>query len=238
MRRPGSSEKRRHFVYGIVACAAPLAFVFACGFPDVTFLSTASTGASAEDGEDGGCGCAHEEDGGARPEEMDAAEPNRIDAAFQPAFDVVARPDGAARIADASVCAERTPCDCDGDGFAAVSCPYDPSSIAFDGGTLKKGDCDDLDPMRFPGQTFVSETLGPGADGDWDCSGFVQEYPGELECGGNWFDRCDWHKDARGFLNDPPCGEAADLHVCAPQEDPYAPCQAVFSGYQITRACR
>ncbi len=56
-------------------------------------------------------------------------------------------------------------CDCDGDGFEAVACGAK--------------DCDDHDPLVYPGEPvyYAMPASNPAVGFDWDCSGTIERDP-------------------------------------------------------------
>ncbi len=142
--------------------------------------------------------------------------------------DASKRTDATVRVEDMSACATRTPCDCDGDGFADVAC-------GADAGTLKPGDCDDLDPLRFPGQGFVMDPPPPGHDGDWNCDGIEEVLPAMPPACTRPPNVC--LVGERGFSGRGRCGEVEDLRECG--HDPLQPsgCGPLLVG-QARRPCR
>ncbi|MBX3207806.1 MAG: hypothetical protein KF764_22355 [Labilithrix sp.] len=196
--------------------AAPLVIVgVACSFPEVTFGSG--------DGAEGGAEAAPDDAQG------DAA---TDDVSF--VADAVAREDGRGAIMDASVCEARPKCDCDDDGFAAVDCDVDAAGLTSSkGAPLKLGDCDDLDPLRFPGQDYVSEVPEPGKDGDWNCNDVVERFPpAKVTCAGNGLGGC---RGNPGFLIEPVCGTAEDVYACEAQG--IGACRSIPKG-KATQLCK
>lgn len=108
----------------------------------------------------------------------------------------------AARIEEGGTCPGANPCDCDNDG-------YQSQTDACAG-----NDCDDLDPLRHPNQTYVAEPPDQGKDGDWDCKNPIEkQYVVKLNCAALLGLGC---KPAQGYVNDPPCGSVADYYECRP----------------------
>ncbi len=146
-------------------------------------------------------------------------------------LDGVTRTDASQPVADVSSCSSHTPCDCDEDGFAALDCTVDAGSIVTPRGTpLQPGDCDDLDPLRFPGQRFVAEPPPPGQDGDWNCNQVVEFFavkPPTCEALGP--DDC-FAPPHFIKASSASCGELDELWACTPT--PAAPngCAAVVVG--------
>src|SRR5688572_8249498 len=79
---------------------------------------------------------------------------------------------------DASNCKDKPTCDCDEDGYKDKNCD---AGAAVDA-NLEEGDCDDLDPLRHPGQGPVKDVPPDGKDGDWDCDGVVTTIPNTINC--------------------------------------------------------
>jgi hypothetical protein len=131
------------------------------------------------------------------------------------ALDASARTDATRRVDEPGTCSSHTPCDCDEDGFAALDCTIDAGSLLTPAGVpLQPGDCDDLDPLRFPGQAFVSEPPPAGQNGDWNCDGEVDVYRTEpVNCSGRGPDGCS--KDVFFRRADPStCGQLNQLYGC------------------------
>ncbi len=136
---------------------------------------------------------------------------------------------------DPATCKDKVPCDCDDDGFAALDCPKDPSTITGSNGPLKPGDCDDLDPRRFPGQTFRDEYLDDMADGDWDCNGVVETSVPTIDCGGTGVTGC---TGGQGFAGARPCGMKWHISECRSLPDAQAPCWPAPIGINATQTCK
>lgn len=127
--------------------------------------------------------------------------------------DAVRRTD-ASGLVDQATCGSRTPCDCDDDGFASVSCPVDAGSLLSSRGTpLRPGDCDDLDPLRFPGQSYVAEAPPPGRNGDWNCDG-AEEHWRTVEMRACRVADGTCLVGQRGFLGVYACGTVGELFEC------------------------
>ncbi len=106
----------------------------------------------------------------------------------------------AAKIEEGGTCPGANPCDCDNDGYQSQA------------GTCGGDDCDDLDPLRHPNQTYVAEPPEPGADGNWDCKDPIEkQYVTNLKCATLLGLGC---PSAQGYLGDPPCGTVADYYEC------------------------
>jgi hypothetical protein len=220
------NTKRRLLGVRAVLSSA-LVVIAACGFPDVMFDTQRDTNASL-----GG-----EADDGGSTEDVDAWSLKPVSPYVE---DPYARRDGGDAVLDASVCAERAPCDCDDDGFADVACPVDPSTILSSRGQpLEPGDCDDLDPLRFPGQGFVGVPPIPGKSADWNCDGVEEHaHPTPIFCPGTPATGC---SDDEGFSGFVACGAVSKLLRCglAPIPDPETrPCAPRWSGDWVVEACR
>lgn len=136
----------------------------------------------------------------AAAEELDAASMN-LDA---PGDEVEAavRTDGGEVLAPDESCRGTNPCDCDNDGYEGV------------GEGCSGEDCDDRDPLRFPGQTFVAVKPEDGKDGNWDCSDPIEkQYATNLSCGLLGLLLCT--SGTQGFTSDPPCGTEAPFYQCS-----------------------
>lgn len=108
----------------------------------------------------------------------------------------------AAKIEEGGTCPGANPCDCDNDGYQSQT------------DTCAGDDCDDLDPLRHPNQTYVAEPPDEGKDGNWDCKAPVEkQYVVKLNCAALLGLGC---TAAQGYLNDPPCGSVADYYECRP----------------------
>lgn len=235
-----STLKRRYVVTMAVAVVTPVALSAACAFPSVTFVTEEAGLGTVSDEASVRCSCEEGTGDAASPPPVstdgavDARAPHPDDAGFAPQ----GRPDGGARIADASVCAERTPCDCDEDGFARIDCPVDPSTITSSHGEpLKPGDCDDLDPLRFPGQGFLAFEPSPTETGDWNCDGIVE--PDHLpvgSCKGTGVTGC-IGGDA-GVMGGQ-CGDQTPWVQCRPDPTNGSfPCFWQPTGEEVTIRCR
>ncbi len=204
-----------HRLLGVVAIlGAGAGLALACAFPDITYeppsVEKESPQKSPHDAEPP-CAC----DGGPPGPGPDAGPNPRVDPAS---------------------CKDRVPCDCDDDGFAALDCPKDPSTITGSKGPLKPGDCDDLDPRRFPGQTFRDDYVKDMADGDWDCNGVVETSVPTIVCGGTGATGC---TGGQGFDNTYECGAKRPISECRPRADAQAPCTAVQAGaVYATQTCK
>ncbi|MBX3263400.1 MAG: hypothetical protein KIS78_13070 [Labilithrix sp.] len=204
----------RRRVLAAAMFAAPLVIVgVACSFPEVTFGPGA--------------------DGGSSP----AADSSEVDASTSDVSfvtDAVTREDGTAAIADASVCETRPKCDCDDDGYADEACDVDASSLlSSKGEPLKPGDCDDLDPLRHPGQGFVDEVPAEGKDGDWNCDDEVERFPlAKVTCSGNGLTGC---VGSPGYLVEPVCGTANDVYAC--EASGLGRCNSIPKG-RATQLCK
>lgn len=173
----------------LVVMSAPLALAaYACSFPDVTFgpapgeVEGGSQEVSAHDG--GGITDVFAIDGN---ENVDPSGKDK---------DAATRGD-AKRIPEGGCGAD--PCNCDDD-------PVDNTGCQPQG-----GDCDDFDPLVYPGQGFVAEPDPPRA-GDWDCDNVVtKQYAVNVNCGGVSLGSCE---AIEGFRGDPPCGTQAEYVFC------------------------
>lgn len=201
--------------------AAPFVGVgVACSFPDVSFGSAsveeedAATEAGSESrAEEGGA------DGG-----LDAAD---LADAFD--FGDVATRDDANQVVDANACGDRSPCDCDGDGYLDIGCDAGPDAAGLG---KKPGDCDDLDPLRHP-DALPTDAVPVGHDGDWNCDGVVSRVPtAQIKCSGTGLTGC---SGGPGFLNKPTCGTKADVYSC--EASGLLACQAVPKG-TATQLCQ
>lgn len=143
-------------------------------------------------------------------------------------LDASSRTDATGRVVDAAACAP-TQCDCDDDGFADVGCSTDAGNILSSRGEpLKPGDCDDFDPLRFPGQGFVAETPLPGRSGDWNCDGIEESWlPDAQHCTLKDGTCRVGHRTLRERST---CGASIDLFECG--LDPSAPrgCGPLLAG--------
>lgn len=153
-------------------------------------------------------------------------------------LDAATRGETTRRIEDAAQCASRTPCDCDDDGFADTACPLDAGTLlSARGEPLRPGDCDDLDPLRFPGQGFVADKPPPGRDGDWNCDR-VTEFP--LEWGAPLCEQPSSGGACREFdvfIQKPACGEPNWIYRCGVDETRPGGCGAFPVG-PTTLPCR
>ncbi len=209
---------RRRRVLAVAMFAAPLVVVgVACSFPEVTF----SPGAEAE------AGTSPDAD-----EDASASDGAASDVTF--VTDAVTREDASAAIADASLCETRPKCDCDDDGYAATDCDVDAGGLLSPKGEpLKLGDCDDLDPLRHPGQGFVDEVPADGKDGDWNCDQRVERFPAaKVTCRGNGLTGC---VGDPGYLVEPVCGTANDVYAC--ETPALGACKSIPKG-RATQLCR
>ena len=108
----------------------------------------------------------------------------------------------AAKIEEGGTCPGANPCDCDNDGYESQA------------GSCTGDDCDDLDPLRHPNQTYVAEPPEQGSDGNWDCKNPIEkQYVVKLNCAALLGLGC---KPAQGYMDDPPCGSVADYYECRP----------------------
>jgi hypothetical protein len=179
-------QARRALLRFALALVPVTAVAIACSFPDVTFGTT-------EGGDGGG--------------------PIIEDGAVNEAS---TRSDAQQVIVDANVCATRTKCDCDEDGYAREDCEVPLSTIQRDGGgTLQAGDCDDYDPLRNPGQTQFLKIKPPERHaGDWNCNNTVErQIRVGFTCSGNGLTGC----SPPAFEGTPPCGsEGVPYLECRP----------------------
>src|SRR6185295_12149531 len=101
--------------------------------------------------------------------------------------DAPSRSDSEAPV-DQGSCPTSWKCDCDKDLFLDDDCVAKELDAGRDGGYeagSKPHDCDDLDPVRYPGAKARSDVPRPGAPGmpgDWNCDGTVTRYPPPLKC--------------------------------------------------------
>jgi hypothetical protein len=211
----------RRRVLALAMFALPLVVVgVACTFPDVSF------------------GPADDKDSGKDPS-PDAASDAVAD---QELGDAVRREDGSL-VGDPSICDTdaRAKCDCDDDGFAATDCDagVDATTLkSLDGSFLKLGDCDDLDALRHPGQTYVEDVPPPGKDGDWDCNGKIDYFPSQgITCNLGALGTC---SGGPGFVTAPPCGTPADYYnACETRYEGLTPkCVLPPSGDVLTQTCK
>ncbi len=133
----------------------------------------------------------------------------------------IKRTDATSLVTDPATCSAHTQCDCDEDGFASLDCPVDAGSLLSARGTpLRPGDCDDLDPLRFPGQSYVVDPPPPGRDGDWNCDRFEEHWRESRVRGAACIleDRS-CQVGFQGFMGRVACGALGDLAECqlAPQ---------------------
>jgi hypothetical protein len=134
---------------------------------------------------------------------LDASPPEPVSDASAPVEDAESRDDASSTI-DASGC---TTCDCDNDSFVRSGPNCDAGGRGFD--------CDDLDPLIHPGQTFVDEpwTSKHVPAGDWDCNGIVTKlYNYGFMCSGI-NPSC---SPTVAFTGDPACGQLAEYDKCVP----------------------
>lgn len=153
------------------------------------------------------------QDGGPGPADADLWDARMIE------VEGIKRTD-ATGLVDPASCGAHTQCDCDEDGFASLDCPVDAGSLLSARGTpLQPGDCDDLDPLRYPGQSYVADSPPPGRNGDWNCDG-VEEHWRESQVRGACIqaDRS-CRVGFQGFMGRVACGALGDLAECqlAPQ---------------------
>ena len=210
--------RRRALLAGTTFLAPLLVVAGACTFPDVTF----AVGAEA----DGGSSA----DGTAETSSFDGNSTQDV------VINEATTRDDATAIVDASVCETRTRCDCDNDEYADKACDVDASSIlSYKGNPLKPGDCDDLDPLRFPNAP-LRELPPVGHEGDWNCNGVLEASPSRnLACGGNGTLGC---TGGSGYLGAPPCGTTADFYSCEPQANILATCKPKPTGAKPVQACQ
>lgn len=178
--------------------AAPLVVIgVACSFPDVTYAPAGGAEAGAT---------------------IDASEPSDA----RPDVEVTGYEGGS--LVDANDCAQRTPCDCDGDHYYAVGC-----DAGLPDGAVAN-DCDDLDSFRHPDQIFSD--AGPTRDGtwDWNCSGKVEKAYAKSGCT-NFFGNC----SGDGIRTDAPCGAFADWYVCTPI--PFG-CKDQYDNSSVYQSCK
>ncbi|MBX3229836.1 MAG: hypothetical protein KIT84_05835 [Labilithrix sp.] len=194
-------------MFALVACAAVGAFA-ACSFPEVVFDDGAPEAgpdgriddidaAATDGGVDATDAVSDAGDGGrVRPDDVDPEGGTR-DAAVRD--DASVRLDGGP---DGSGCA--VACDCDGDLSLNRSCELPPD---------ERPDCDDFDPLVYPGQDFVASPWDPQSShptpNDWNCDGKVTKQ----------FDygiKCSLTDCTEGFAIDVPCGATGTYNICKP----------------------
>lgn len=206
---------RRRVILGAALFIAPIfAVVAACSFPDVSFGPPEPGGEE----EAGPAEAAPPDAGGGASDS--AREPELADAAF--------RDDATARV-DASDCGVCD--DCDNDGYLSVEC-----DAGDDAGGEPLGDCDDFDPLRHPGRSWVAEKP-IGHAGDWDCDGKVDRFhKTDLRCEGEYFL---WAlvgcSGGEGFLGDPGCGEEDFIYECKIVD---GKCKAATTGKRTAVPCK
>jgi len=207
---------RRRLVVVSMFAAPFVAVGVACTFPDVSFGPAAAAGdedAAQEAGSEG------DADGG-----TDAA-----DLADVFDFGDVATRGDANQVVDANACATKPVCDCDEDGYLDIHCDAGPDAA---GPGKQPGDCDDLDPLRYPG-ALPTDAVPVGHEGDWNCDGVVTRTPAaEIKCSGTGLTGC---TGGPGFLNKPACGTKADAYSC--EASGIFACQAVPKG-TVTQLCQ
>jgi len=185
----------------LLALVPGLLVAFACTFPDVAFVTRSAPDAADDGAPDAGDDRAPDE------REVDGGDIVALDATLNEAS---TRADGQA-VVDAGACAAKTRCDCDEDGYARLDCEVDPTTIARPGGgTLLRGDCDDLDPIRNPAADFMKLTP-VGHAGDWNCrDGVERTIRTGFSCAGTGLTGC----SRPGFKGTPACGSTAIYYTC------------------------
>ena len=108
-------------------------------------------------------------------------------------------------VVDATAC-----CDCDKDTFTT------DAGDASCAPTLR--DCDDAVEAIRPNAGFVANAVWPSStytlSFDWNCDGVVtKQLPHNFVCGGTAAGGC----SGEGFLDNPPCGVAANYYKCVAQ---------------------
>lgn len=178
-------RRRRVLAVGAVSIALAMAIGAACSFPSVEFvpLGTLDAPSGSEGSTESGADGPVGNDGGA-----DAPQ------------DAVTRGDSS-RVDGEAGCGG-DPCDCDDDKKKNGSCPSPDAAI----------DCDDFDPLIFPGQDFVGEKSWESPVNpryDWDCNGSVtKQYKEDLKC------TLSLGCSGEGFKTPPGCGVEADYFRC------------------------
>jgi hypothetical protein len=183
---------RRTLVRIGFAVAPAAAVAFACTFPDVEFASS---------------------DGGASGQDATIPDGSAPIGDGGPAiFNEASVRSDAEALVDAGVCAQRTPCDCDEDGYASSACDGGAVNIkGSSGANLMLGDCDDLDRLRNPGAPYRAIEPPPGRDGDWNCDGVVDSVPkANFACPGNLGLNC----SSPAVKGPPRCGTEQLVYKC------------------------
>jgi len=206
-------NRRRVLTFGAMVVLPLLAVGAACTFPEVGF-GTSADGGGVSDGKTG--------DPDVRTEAGADQPDGSSDASDASDSGNTQRNDANAPIADASVCATRTKCDCDLDNYRDEACALDAGAGGFDA-SLLKGDCDDLDSLRNPGAGYRDEAPNPDGfppPGDWNCSGAIEYKPdrGVTKCTRTVVVQgvsvnCSGPTDPFFFM-EPKCGDVADLYTC------------------------
>jgi hypothetical protein len=118
-----------------------------------------------------------------------------------PAGDAATRSDASALV-DAAGCPT---CDCDNDTYNRAGCV----DAGVDAGRI---DCDDLDPLRFPGQGYVEAVPSLANGGDWNCDTQVDRlFAHDVSCGTFAGAAC---SSAQGFTTNPGCGISGTYVTC------------------------
>lgn len=202
------SRVRRVLFVGSAIVCAPALLVAACSFPEVAFIADTNVPDGHVDPP------SEEEEGDGKPDAVDS------DAAPGDSVEAGSRQDGQARLEPDADCVGEDPCDCDDDGHLSMLC---------DG-----GDCDDRDPVVYPGQNFIGDPPIHPNVGDWDCSGTVEkQYTINLNCPALLGLGCP--STSTGFQVDPACGETVDYYRC--EGGGLLRCNAVKNGTR-TQGCK
>jgi hypothetical protein len=120
-----------------------------------------------------------------------------------PSDDAASRGDATALV-DAASC---TTCDCDNDTYNRAGCV----DAGVDAGPV---DCDDLDPLRHPGQAYLTTPppAGQSPPGDWDCNDSVERfYTTGVSCSSLMTVACN---GVQGLTTNPGCGVVGTFVTC------------------------
>lgn len=208
--------RRRTFVVAGAMCFG-FGIVMACSFPDVTFAPESNANETGTD----------------VVTADDAATTDAVE-------EVILGRDDASAVKDANDCTDAN-CDCDDDDFFRPNCTpeggFPDASRQPDGSFFF--DCDDLDPLRNPGQNKSVKVVPVGHAGDWNCDGLVTKAFKEKGVNGNAYTcsqpllgQC----AGEGFLSAVPCGTAADFFRCT--NAPLIGCNDNQYVREETQACR
>jgi len=208
------STNRRRLIMIASLVLAPTAVLFAaCGFPDVSFTPD----------QEGGTLESSASEAIAQP---DAAgldgNISKGDAARDDAQQVVA----------ADACDARPKCDCDNDHYLATGCDdLDAASKAQDGALKGLGDCDDLNPNKYPDAGYTALVPRPelNENGDWNCDGIIETFTKKAACG----TLCGANPE--GYVADPGCGGSGDIYGCKLGA---LACEFTSTGKNVTQLCR